>query len=217
MVLKFQNKFFSLAGQKERIKNVVGVLKAPFTGGKVQSHTGIKAIDKVLSTAATHPIATAAVTGTVANIPKAVKVVQTARAAKAATSAAGNKAGILQKNEQKKSSKGAGGLIDLNELPSAKAATAVFPNAITGGMIKENTTAAMTSQPRATRTRKRSKAAPRRARKRKSSRKSSRRGYGTARQYARPGGRSVKYTKNGQPYIILSDGRARFVKGRRKK
>lgn len=31
-------------------------------------------------------------------------------------------------------------------------------------------------------------------------------------------GRSgVKYTKNGQPYIILSNGKARFIKGKRRK
>jgi len=27
----------------------------------------------------------------------------------------------------------------------------------------------------------------------------------------------IKYTKNGQPYKIMSNGRARFIKGRRKK
>lgn len=41
--------------------------------------------------------------------------------------------------------------------------------------------------------------------------------YGTAKQYKRKGGLKVKYTKNGQPYIILKSGKARFVKGRRKK
>lgn len=41
--------------------------------------------------------------------------------------------------------------------------------------------------------------------------------YGTAKQYRKKGGKSVKYTKNGQPYIILSSGKARFIKGRRKK
>ncbi len=38
------------------------------------------------------------------------------------------------------------------------------------------------------------------------------RGYGTEAQYKRKGGLDVKYTKNGQPYVIKSDGRARFIK-----
>lgn len=32
---------------------------------------------------------------------------------------------------------------------------------------------------------------------------------------ARKGRRGVKYTKNGQPYIIMKSGKARFIKGRR--
>jgi len=64
-----------------------------------------------------------------------------------------------------------------------------------------------------------SKKSPRRSKKRasKSKRKGKKKRYGTAKQYKRKGGRSVKYTKNGQPYIILANGRARFVKGKRKK
>ncbi len=71
----------------------------------------------------------------------------------------------------------------------------------------------------------RRKGSRKKAGKRKSSRRSkkgskkrsSKKRYGTAKQYKRKGGKSVKYTKNGQPYIILANGRARFVKGRRKK
>jgi antitoxin (DNA-binding transcriptional repressor) of toxin-antitoxin stability system len=32
----------------------------------------------------------------------------------------------------------------------------------------------------------------------------------------RTGRRGVKYTKNGQPYIILASGKARFIKGKRR-
>jgi len=35
---------------------------------------------------------------------------------------------------------------------------------------------------------------------------------GTAKQYRRKGGKAVKYTAKGQPYIILANGKARFVK-----
>lgn len=36
--------------------------------------------------------------------------------------------------------------------------------------------------------------------------------FGTAKQFKRKGGKTVKYTKNGQPYITLANGKARFVK-----
>lgn len=53
---------------------------------------------------------------------------------------------------------------------------------------------------------------------RKNPPKTSRRRYGTAKQYSRKGGKKVYYAKKtGQPYILLSSGKARFIKGRRKK
>lgn len=63
-------------------------------------------------------------------------------------------------------------------------------------------------------------AAFRRRRKSKKSRsrvKKSRRSRrtGTRTVHRKRGG--VKYTKNGQPYVILKSGKARFIKGRRKK
>jgi hypothetical protein len=57
----FENKFFSAAGQKERISNVGATLKAAVTGKGVQSNTGIKAVDSVLSAAASRPFTTAAI------------------------------------------------------------------------------------------------------------------------------------------------------------
>lgn len=36
--------------------------------------------------------------------------------------------------------------------------------------------------------------------------------FGTEAQYRKKGGKAVKYTKNGQPYIILESGKARFLK-----
>lgn len=55
---------------------------------------------------------------------------------------------------------------------------------------------------------------PKRSTRRSTRRKTARRrkGYGSEASYKRKGGKSVKYTKTGQPYIILSNGRARFVK-----
>lgn len=57
----FQSNFFSFAGQKERLSNVVQTVKAAVTGKGVQSNTGVGAVDKVLSTAASNPFVTAGV------------------------------------------------------------------------------------------------------------------------------------------------------------
>lgn len=35
---------------------------------------------------------------------------------------------------------------------------------------------------------------------------------GSAKQYSRKGGGEVKYTKNGQPYVLDSNGRPKFIK-----
>lgn len=60
--------------------------------------------------------------------------------------------------------------------------------------------------------RKQRKKSKKRSTKRRSSRRRKKRGYGTAKQYARKGGKKVYRTKNGQPYILLASGKARFVK-----
>lgn len=54
---------------------------------------------------------------------------------------------------------------------------------------------------------------PRRRRStRRVTRRRTRRSYGSEAQYKRRGGLDVKYTKNGQPYVIQRNGRARFIK-----
>jgi len=57
----FQNKFLSVAGQKERLKNVVQTIKSAVTGSGVQSNIKSNVVNKVLSTAASHPFITAGV------------------------------------------------------------------------------------------------------------------------------------------------------------
>lgn len=49
---------------------------------------------------------------------------------------------------------------------------------------------------------------------RKASRRKARRSSKRHQKHRSSGG--IKYTKNGQPYKILANGRARFIKGRRK-
>jgi hypothetical protein len=65
----FQNDFFSIAGQKERLGNVVNTLSAAvgIKGGGVVSNTGNKTIDSALGAAASHPFVSAAVVATVIN------------------------------------------------------------------------------------------------------------------------------------------------------
>ena len=95
---------------------------------------------------------------------------------------------------------------------SARSHTRKTRSSTSGAPTPRRRGARRTSRPR------RSGRKTRRASRRKTTRrKSSKRRYGTAKQYARPGGKNVKYTKNGQPYIILASGKARFIKGRRKK
>lgn len=62
----FENSFFSIEGQKERLGNVVDTLKAAVTGQGVQSNTGNKTADAVLSAAASNPFTTAAAGAVVA-------------------------------------------------------------------------------------------------------------------------------------------------------
>lgn len=219
----FKNKFFSKAGQIERLKNVAGVIKAPFTGGKVIANTKSIIVNKGLAAVANNPLATAFVGGTVANIPKAVSVVKSAKAAKVSSKAAFKqkkadmKQGIIKPTTSS-------GLLDLNSLGRGQSTTPVSPS---GGLIKPSsqtggtvtTKSSVSPRRRATRRVRRAKkrtTSRRRTRRRTRRTKRSKRRIGTAKQYARKGGRSVKYTKNGQPYIILANGRARFVKGKRR-
>lgn len=71
----FSNSFFSLAGQKERLLNVKDTIVSALTG-KVQSNTGNKALDSVLSTAASHPFIVAGGAASIANPAGAAAVVK---------------------------------------------------------------------------------------------------------------------------------------------
>lgn len=218
----FKNKFFSKAGQIERLKNVAGVIKAPFTGGKVVANTKSSIVNKGLSAVANNPLTTAFVGGTVANIPKAVSVVKSAKAAKVASKAAFKqkkadmKQGIIKPTTSS-------GLLDLNSLGRGQSTTPVSPS---GGLIKPQsqtggTVTTKSSSPRSTkRSTKRRVRRTTRRRTRRSTRRTTRRTkrrIGTAKQYARKGGRSVQYAKNGRPYVRLANGRVQFVKGKSRK
>jgi hypothetical protein len=226
-VAVFKNKFFSKSGQVERLKNIAGVIKAPFTGGRVVSNTKNKTVNKVLEMVSNNPLKTAFVGGTVANIPKAVSVVKSAkmgRAAARAAAKANRKGGVIKPSSD-------GGLLDLNTLgrgsstaipPVAPSGGLIKPQDQTGGTIQSTTKSISPRSPKRKSTKRRStkrrvrRNVTSRKRTRRSTRRSKRR-IGTAAQYARKGGRSVKYAKNGRPYIILANGQPRFVKGKTRK
>jgi len=74
----FQNSFLTKEGQKERLTNVVDTIKSAVTGKGVKSNTGIKAVDTVLSTAASNPFAVATIaTGASLGLAKSVGVATT--------------------------------------------------------------------------------------------------------------------------------------------
>lgn len=81
----FANSFFSLAGQKERLLNVVETLKAAVTTGGIQAHTGSETVNKVLETAANHPFLTAGAAAVAIN-PAGAAAAAKAVTTKAATS-----------------------------------------------------------------------------------------------------------------------------------
>lgn len=60
----------------------------------------------------------------------------------------------------------------------------------------------------------RSTSSSRKSSQRSKQRKTAKKKFGSAREYARPGGKKVYRTKNGQPYILLRSGKARFIKKR---
>jgi len=204
-----------VASQPSRLANVKAVIAAPFTGGKVQANTGSNLVNKVLSSAANHPLATAAIGGTAANIPKAISLAKSSLAKRAGSKIANSAVG-------KAASKT--GLIDLSELGKPAAANA--PVSPGGGLLtKTSETGGLLTTPvsRASSVSKPRRKSPRSKKKKTSTRKktrrtskrskrSKRRGYGSQKAYNRPGGKKVYKTKTGQPYILLASGKARFIK-----
>ena len=236
--MAFGSKFFSIAGQKERVGNVVkygqlAASKATFGLIPVPKNTDMNyksntALGKVGDFLVNNPKTSAAVVtaGVYAGryAPEAIKKT---------TAFVKEKTGTLPGREKtpKTKSPGRKGLEQVPQqggLIKPETPVSPEPQSPQGGVItpSASTSPRKTATRRTTAPRKRRRVAAK-PRKRRSTRKVKRKGskkrttkrkkrVGTAKQYARKGGKSVKYTKNGQPYIILSDGRARFVKGKRK-
>jgi len=218
----FTSSFFSVAGQKERLGNVgkylqlgaskitAGVIPAPKnTDANYKSTSTIgKIADMVVNNPKT---AALAVTG-VAYAAKAVSkspavssvITQTTKKAKdKVKSITGQSPGLIKPTQQ------AGGLLT----PQTASPVPVAPNA---GMITPSTPSTRSSAPRTRKTRKGTKRKSSKRAKKRSSKRTRKKRFGTAKQYARPGGKKVFYAKNGTPYIKLANGKARFVKGKRR-
>ena len=196
---RIKNVGATFAAIGKNVASVVGLAKPT----KITANVKNPIVKRGLEIVANNPFKSALVAGTVANIPKAVALVKKKTSKSMGTQVTGTTA--------------APGMLDINSLGKQK--TGLLTKAkemVTGSTTTTTTATGSTSTGVSSSPRKRA----RRTKSRKASKKRSKsrkKRYGTARQYARKGGKSVKYTKNGQPYIILSDGRARFVKGRRKK
>ena len=94
------------------------------------------------------------------------------------------------------------------------AAVGVVATAAAAGIVyaatkKKNKT---TSKKKAAKRTTKRKAAKKKAKPRTSKRRTRKSGYGSEAAYNRKGGKKVYKTKNGQPYILLASGKARFIK-----
>jgi len=224
--MAFTSKFFSISGQKERLSNVgkyAQLAVSKITGGVIPAPKNTDANYKSNSTIGK-------IADSIVNNPKTAALVVTgaAYATKAVTKAVQNNAGTVSASGLKakaakllRKENKPGLITPVSTSPPGlikPAAASSTPMAPSGGVITPSSPSMRSSStPRKVRkTRKASKKRKTKRVKRSTKRKSKKRRIGTAKQYARKGGKSVKYTKNGQPYIILSDGRARFVKGKRK-
>lgn len=221
----FSNSFFSLKGQKERLANVGSTLKAVATNvgsvfglskaQNISANVSSPLLKKGLELVANNPFKTAAVAGTAANIPKAATLIKSSVAkssAKKAAAKATTVSGIVTKPQNKAT----GGIIT----PQATTSAPVTAAPVAGGGILSPTQTSGMLTPSSTRTtrssgrrrkRKRTTTRRRRSRAPRRSRRSRKKRYGTAKQYARPGGKSVKYWK-GRPYIVRPNGMWRFIK-----
>jgi len=208
--------FFSAAGQKQRLSNVVSTFSAigknvasVFTDKvqpvKINATTGSKTVNKALEVVANNPFKTAAVAGTVAVAARVAtgNAPGITSAAKKVVTKAKN---VVSKNTSKP------GITTAPAQATAKATapTAMTPVAPTGGVITPAGNAGISTSPRKTTSVRRRSSKPKRSTRRTSKRR--RTGYGTEKAYKRKGGKKVYYTKNKQPYVLLSSGKARFIK-----
>jgi len=207
----FTSSFFSIAGQKERLTNVkntlqlaaskitVGVIPAPKnTDLNYKSSTTIgKIADAVLNNPKT---AALAVTGATYAVKAAAPTVKSQVAKAVGVIKPKPVVSTTQPPGIIKPSNG-GGLVPTSNAQSSAP-----------GIITPSTPSVRSSSTPRRKRKTKKKASSRKGRKQKRNVKR----YGTAKQYARPGGKKVYYAKNGTPYIIQANGKARFVKGKRK-
>lgn len=185
------------------LQNVVDVLAAPFTGGRVVANVSNPTLKKGLELISNNPLKTAAVGAGVASAARyaAPSVARVGSSALSKVSKFASKSGISGPKGGGISTPSKG--IESPAKVAAKVDSGIVGPSTTGGV------AARSGSPR--------RSSSRRVRK-GSSKRRSKTHRGTAKQYARKGGKKVYYAKKtGQPYIRLANGQARFIKGKRKK
>ncbi len=224
------NKFVS--GQKKRLsnvgatfgaigRNVASVFSKKVEPVRIVANTPSKTVNRALEMVANNPFKTAAVAGTAA-VAVRVATGNAPGIVKAATSAGTRVKATASKLSAKVRNPNTPGLATGQSADVAKAEspTSNTPVSTAGGLLTPSTSMRSTAS-RAPRKRKAAKRSTRRVTRRSTRRSTKKRtgrrtkrrtGFGTERAYKRKGGKSVKYTKNGQPYIITSSGKARFIK-----
>lgn len=195
-------------------KQIVGVA---VTGAAIGTVLGVSALKKVPLAKQQNAMTPAKVSTQNSSTAKVSSTTSTVKGVSSAPTSGGS--GILKKATE--TTKKIAGTLGSGSIADKVETAKTTLGSITPTAAITPTSALGSSTPkRATSTRKhaKKKATKRRKKAKKSSKRRSRKKrYGSAKQYARKGGKSVKYTKNGQPYIILRSGKARFIKGRRRK
>jgi hypothetical protein len=114
-------------------------------------------------------------------------------------------------------------MVDLNTIKNATTTfvtTNAIPLAIGGGVVALGSGLAISSAVRKSRKAKTSKGRARdrkfRSKQKHEQRYKRKRKFKVYKSKNSRAKRRVKYTKNGQPYIILASGKARFIKGKRR-
>jgi len=215
---------------KARAGSAIGALRASKVGaaagrvvsspaGRVASKFGgaaLKVASPIAKISTVVGAATFAVKGVKATINKA-RESRAAKAAAGATAIAGGAALAANLKNQPGTKTGlVNRAISYAKANPIKTALGVAAVAAAGYGIYKAVTRKKKKRSTSRRKSRKTRRSSRRSTRRISRSRTRRRRYGTEGQYKRKGGLDVKYTKNGQPYVIQANGRARFVKRSRR-
>ena len=216
---------------KARAGSAIGALRASKVGaaagrvisspaGRVTSKLGTSAL-RIASPIAKISTAVTAATFAVKGVKAISRKVKESRAAKVTAGASAIAGGAALAANLKNQPGQKTGLVNraisyakANPIKTAIGAAAVA--AVGYGIYKAVTRKKKKKKSTTRRKSRKTRRSSRRSTRRTSRSRTRRRRYGSESQYKRKGGLDVKYTKNGQPYVIQANGRARFVKRSRR-